>query len=241
MNVRKISLFILPISFYICSVPTQEVFLRANQEYKKGDHIYAQTVYQSIEHKGPAIWFNLGNCFYEQKKFVDALIAWRRSQKFGISHISRVAEKSIKRAQDSLGISRGSRMHRFYKEINLLVSSIGLWFLQIIFLFCGIFLLLFISRLWLSSIGRIIGLLLIGILIVSFIGIAASWYDMNYCHAVVKEVNVELSVGPGDDYHRIGSFRQGSEFVIAQERGEWYKIQSPDTHGWLKKDVCEII
>jgi tetratricopeptide (TPR) repeat protein len=59
----------------------QEVFLKGNVAYLAGNIDGALKLYQTIDPKGPAVWYNLGNCYYRIGNYPEAIVAWRRAQK----------------------------------------------------------------------------------------------------------------------------------------------------------------
>ena len=52
----------------------KESFLQANVVYAQEEFKQALYVYQRIDNKGAAVWFNMGNCWYHLKQYVDALL-----------------------------------------------------------------------------------------------------------------------------------------------------------------------
>src|ERR1700722_3305000 len=59
----------------------QEIFLRAHKLYEQKEIEQAYALYQSIENKGSAVWYNMGNCNYKLGKFLEAYACWHQAKK----------------------------------------------------------------------------------------------------------------------------------------------------------------
>ena len=84
-DAMKKSLLILLMSLTVGSfalgLTSEEVFLRANLFYEKGDMKEALKSYKEIEPKGQAVWYNMGNCYYQLKENAEAILCWKRAGK----------------------------------------------------------------------------------------------------------------------------------------------------------------
>lgn len=240
------------IFFYLCislffwgsprliAIPSQELFLQGNQAYEAGAYAQALKFYESIEDKGPAVWFNMGNCFYQQDSAGAALVSWRRAQRGASGSLYRAAQRNIDLIQAG-GDRRQVWWQPIYQLIMYIVAFVGLGFLQIIFLFCLFIILVLLKSLSASMMRRLLFCIAVGMILVVGVCIAVSWYDMLYDHAVVKEKQVSIYAGPGCDYHVIGTCSHLQEFAIRDKKGVWYKIRGAGQRGWIQKDSCEVI
>jgi tetratricopeptide (TPR) repeat protein len=57
----------------------QELFLRANEQYRAGDFDTALATYQKISPKGAAVWYNMGNCAFQKNDQARATLYWQRA------------------------------------------------------------------------------------------------------------------------------------------------------------------
>src|SRR5579862_1471661 len=55
--------------------------LLAWRAYEQGNWKEASILYESIDPKDSADWYNLGNAYYRQERCADALICWKRAMK----------------------------------------------------------------------------------------------------------------------------------------------------------------
>ena len=80
----KLKIFIF--LFFICanlySSMEHEEFLRANSLYQQKKYREALKSYELIKKKGPATWYNMGNCYFRIEDYSHAIVCWRRAQKY---------------------------------------------------------------------------------------------------------------------------------------------------------------
>ena len=60
----------------------EEIFLRANKLYQQHKFQDALTLYNTLSHKGPAVWENIGNCAYYLEDYSHAIAYWYRAQRY---------------------------------------------------------------------------------------------------------------------------------------------------------------
>ena len=100
----------------------EEAYLKAQAAYQSGDIAKALSLYQSINPKGPAIWYNIGNCYFHQENFPEAIVAWRRAQKNLSWSDYKTTEQYIEQSYNALGIEYGSGSFALF-----LISFLGLF------------------------------------------------------------------------------------------------------------------
>ena len=59
----------------------EELFLQANQQYDAGNYAQAIEIYESIAPHGRGVDYNLGNCWYQQGEYAQAIACWLRAQR----------------------------------------------------------------------------------------------------------------------------------------------------------------
>ena len=65
---RKLLFFIGCLFFSMNANKEWEQFLRANKLYEEDKIAEASEEYEGISNKGPVVWYNFGNCLYQQNK-----------------------------------------------------------------------------------------------------------------------------------------------------------------------------
>jgi len=124
----------------------QEFFLRANKEYNNKRFDQAYKLYTTIDPKGRAVWYNLGNCNYELKKYPDALICWRRAQQEASHAENKDIEYNIAQAREQEGLH--TRHSQWYVWLRASAAPFPFIVLQLILvvLWFSLFWLLFIHK-----------------------------------------------------------------------------------------------
>ncbi len=133
----------------------QELFLQANELYKKQEFKEAYDKYRHLELKNSVVEFNLGNCAFKLGRKGEALLHWRRAENdWGLFHRYELVD-NIVLVKNELGLSSvqkeaGGPSQRFLHLCNdigsaysTFVRSIPLLFLQLVFLGLWAFLLLY--------------------------------------------------------------------------------------------------
>jgi hypothetical protein len=72
--IKKLIVIVFIAHIFWCTATDQETFLQANNAYSKKDFKQALYLYQHIENKGAAVWFNMGNCWYYLEQYAEALL-----------------------------------------------------------------------------------------------------------------------------------------------------------------------
>ena len=117
----------------------QETFLKGNAAYLAGKMDEALKLYQSMEPKGPAVAYNMGNCYFRIGKYPEAIVQWRRAQKDASWRDFAVLDSYIAQSYDALGIVRDqSFMTRMQTWLARPLALFSIFVLQLLFLFCWI-------------------------------------------------------------------------------------------------------
>lgn len=224
-------------SSFLYARDTEEIFLRANDCYEQNDNEQAFALYQSIEHKGPAVWFNMGNCAYKSENYVDALLYWRRAEKHAACNATFTAiNNNYKLLEKELGITN-TRMG--WQRLFQYLSVVPLLWMQLVFLFLWIVLLIVLRRLIRKKRYGILFLyLLCMVLLICFIGI--KYAIMKEQRGIVMQ-KVALYVGPDKNYHVVGTIDKATEVSIDENDGQWIKVNGPHDKGWVHCDNVALI
>ncbi|MDP3888938.1 MAG: hypothetical protein Q8Q25_00130, partial [bacterium] len=120
----------------------EEQFLRAHQEYMNGRYEQALALYQSIENKGSATWYNVGNCHYHMNNYPQALACWYRAQCGASSKECDAIMHNINEVHNRTDSSELKTMHIIHWFAKPF-SHFSLFILQLLFLgswYCMFFL-----------------------------------------------------------------------------------------------------
>ena len=209
----------------------QETFLKGNAAYLAGNIDDAIKFYKSMEPKGPAVWYNLGNCYYGNGDYPQAIVYWSRAQKDAPWRDNTMLESYIVQAYDQLGIAHDvslmTSMHILIKRVSALFS---MFVLQILFLCCFVllFYLLRCKRYYivtvLSSLVIIIGVLCI-----------VKYREQKYPYGIVTKSSISVYAGPGQDYARLTEARMLDRVRVYESRDGWLKVKiNQFGYGWIQ-------
>jgi tetratricopeptide (TPR) repeat protein len=237
MNIKNYTIFwIICLVFVQCSPTAQENFLRANAAYNKDDFKSALASYQLIDNKGAAVWYNMGNCYYHQERYSDALVSWKRALKNGGAFLQSMVDRNCQNVYQKLGITLPTS---FFNFLTQTINSFSLMQWQMIFLiFVYIFLGLFI---YLQRKKRFFTQLFFLILVcLNGTGLGIKYWMSTYVIAVVKHESY-LVAGTDERFSKLGSLEVGHEVIVKEKRDQWSKIESNGQTGWVLAENIEYI
>lgn len=231
---KNIVILLLAYAVQLCATQdAQQIFLRANKEYHAGNFQKARELYRSLENKGHAAWYNLGNCLYQLKEYPAAIAAWRRAQVGASLQELHTIEYNINCAREQAGYPeiKYPGWYRVWHDSIMLVP-VGLSQL--------LFLITWYLMIWLVLFGRntkgIVAMLLItGLLCImlwSGLALYVHYQESGYKKAVVHK-QTEVYAGPHDGYHVVGELVCTDELTIKEQRTGWCKIMHDQTYGWV--------
>lgn len=217
------------LNFNICTANTaQEAFLQANKLCMEGEFAKALDLYDTIDTKGSAVWYNMGNCYFYQKNLPKAIWAWLNACKTGKGKIAVQSEQNIAVAQNLLEIKNWSG---YYPKIDFLTMQVWL-------LFCIFVLFIILIK---KCQSKTKWWLLFFFLEMGFLGIAW-WYEKSQRSVwVVAQKTMNLMAGPANEYHVLDSVLAGQILSIKYCLDEWCYIDDGNMQGWLtKKDLLIV-
>ncbi|MFA5998801.1 MAG: tetratricopeptide repeat protein [Candidatus Babeliales bacterium] len=225
----------------------QSLFSQANNHFMHGQFTLARENYEKIEDKNPAVWQNIGNCFFNEKKYANALVCWKRAQ-FGASwkQLGQIFSSEIL-ALKALRLPLDPWWKYEIKRI-IMITPILAWQIILFVLLCYLFIVS--SRYWyissfVSRKHKETGFVLFGILIC-----CAIWYGQTRIfkkgRAIVVKEKVMVHAGPEKTFHSKYQLPIGSQLcVIGREQGMdnvVYKTELGKTErGWIVPDFIEIV
>lgn len=220
----------------------EEKFLQANQFYQAGDFVKAQEIYESIDFpqgRGAVVWYNLGNCYFQQTKLTLAIEAWLQAGKIGNWQIASNCLANILVTQAYLDIKQEANyLPSFWFRSLILYDN----FLSLQLLLLLVLVLLFACLIrWPNYFKLFWSLVILFVCLIIYIAILCA-KENNLSYAVVQN-NSKLVAGPGRQYHDLGSVKSGTIFKMVQELTDWCQIQDERglQNGWLLKQDLRIV
>lgn len=223
----------------------QELFLQANESYKKQDYKAAYDKYRHLDTKSSVVEFNLGNCAFKLGRKGEALLHWRRAENdWGLFHryelIDNIALVKNELEVNSLQKDVGGPSQRFFHvcddigmAYSTFVRSIPLLFLQLLFL--GVWGFLFLYSRYLYRRHHRFIMVVLFFLLAGAGGMLATKYGALHQQQGVVISEGRLYSGPGESYQFLGSALEGQEVSIKRETEDYFKVKIGAITGWLHK------
>ncbi len=230
---------LLGISPFVYAQNSQEKFLRGNKAYRQKQWSDALSLYTSLEKKGRAVWYNMGNCFYKMGNTVKALICWKRAA-FGASpsEYSDI-ETNIGMACKKLGVFQQRDQHVPWDRWANCLPPLPL---QILFLLCWYALWFIVAMkpfrrtiLYMVIIGLVCTIIVLGGVILQ------TYYVQRYERGIVMNRTAHLLSGPHEGYHTVCSVPLAEELFVYEKRPGWYKVSGNGVYGWIPFNDVEVI
>lgn len=239
MMIRRFQHSFLIMAFFyagLCPATSQEQFLEANSAYKNSDFEKALSLYQALENKGAAVWYNMGNCWYRLEKYSNALVCWKKALKYGGAHWYDRIDYNCKYAYKKLGITVvPSSFYRICSIVNR--YSIFMWQFLFLLLF---YLILGLAFHWYGK--KYALFLILPLCLVSMSGVClAVKHHMTLRIQAIVHHECPVVAGTDERFSKIGMLVMGQEVIVKEEKGHWCKIQSNDYKGWILMENIEYI
>ena len=242
-KLNKLNLFLLG-SLFVANLTgnLEEKFLQANQFYRAGEFAKALELYQDIGSRdghGAVVLYNLGNCYFQQAKFVKAIEVWLQAGRNGNWRVANNCYTNILVAQARLGIDEKSSCVPIF-WINALILYDNFFILQLLSL---LFLcILFTCLIRWPNYAKLVWTLIVLVesLIISLAILCAKENNLSY--AVVQN-STTLVAGPAYQYHDLIDVKPGEIVKIVGQSADWCQIQDWNElqGGWMLKQDLYII
>jgi len=210
----------------------EETFLRGNQLYMQEKYADALHVYEQIGKKNNAVWYNLGNCFYQQGDYQSAYAYWRKAAKTASAKQYQAIVFNMHMAEKHLG--------KEYNLIDKIYAAIDSWSplaTQLLFLFFWCILLWLACACYKAT--RL--LLFVCLLFMAFVAAGAvglKHYRMQRFVGIIMKDQAEVFTGPDHSYQTIAQLPRATEVGIVEQREQWMKIKDRHLKGWVaRKDL----
>ncbi len=233
-------LFFISWSFLVISSET--LLKQGNTLFLQGRFQEAVEKYESITSKNTTVWHNLGNCFFNEKKYVQALVCWNRA-KMHASYRQLVAlYASEKMVQKRLQLSQNSYVKTFL-QVLVLGSSIKMLQLLLCFLLLGIILLWYRAMRLKKSLYdyKKVLFMLFGVAILLGYALLAKQQMIQQKNGIINVQLATVFVGPETTFAQKGTLPYGCLVHIVAIAESMCKITSSYGSGWVVCSHIEVV
>jgi tetratricopeptide (TPR) repeat protein len=244
-----------PVLNEISALPAQGVvaalFSQGNSEYQKGDYPSAEQRYRKILDSGMesgAIYYNLGNACFKQKRLGEAIYYWEKARQ------KMPSDPEIRGNLELANLLLVDRMEAPADPYLLqLIARIQGWLaiagqsklVLLLFILANIL----FSVYWLVRNPRIASFALIGCFAAGFLFIlvaaSLSWkiyVSENRKEGVVIEQKVDIRSGPGNENVTVFTIHEGLKVRVLASSNGWNQISLPNGwSGWLPQNYLRIL
>lgn len=252
MNFKNyLSVFVVTVVLCVtncfCAPNYTEMFLQANDLYKKNEYKKAYDLYKSIPDRVAKVNYNLGNCAYKLGDYGKALLYWRKAERDWNSFDRLELLENIELVKSKLNNNYYAKGGKFFEYLSKfknylfsLVRATPLFLVQFLFLLLWFLLFLYIKYLYKKKQKFLIILLFILVTISGVLLVVR--YSVYYKRlGIVVSKKALLMSGPGNNFQQLGNLPEGSEVLIQQESDNFYKIKFYRQIGWVnQKDVGKV-
>jgi len=236
-NIVFLLVFFAMITSVLCySSSSEEAFLTANNFYEQKKYEDSLKLYSSIDKKGSAVWYNMGNCAFRMDNYIDAIVYWRRAELGASLKDFEDIENNILVAYEKLELTHE---RSFLDVIYKYISRVPIFLLQIVFLvFWFTF---FIMYFFLKQFRRFaLTIFMVLNVLIGFL-LLIKYGSLNYKKVIVVKSSASLFTGPDENYHVICKVPIISEMLVKEKKGKWYKVNSNGQIGWVFSEYIEVI
>jgi hypothetical protein len=225
---KKIILLLCIFAMATCAAASkQERFLQAQELYAKQDYAGTLVLLEGLEHKGAAVWHNLGCCYAKQGDKHKAVWAWRNAQ----------ARMKSRSALAMEAIIADYTQHRpGIIDKFLLLSPFGVqlcWLLIFAFLLFMAAYFVITRRYWRVCIAAI--------LLCSWF-VFGVWYNkqVNAVHGILLK-DVVLRAGPDGKYPVLCKNSAGTFVRVTGCENGWQLVCDVACSGWVPDDEVGLV
>lgn len=226
-------------------------FANANTAYSKKEYAKAIELYETIvseNQQAPALFFNLGNAYFQTGDFAHAILNYERAKKLNPDDedILINLKSANQKIEDKIEVAPTLFLVTFKEKLITFLSEKSWSLLCIFSLVLGAILIgVFISssHYLLKKAGFYLGSSFLVLFIATFF-IAKSSYNAAKVHneAIVTVPSVTVYGSPSDSSTKLFILHQGSKVVIRDENEGWMEIRiANDNVGWIKNIQVEKI
>jgi cytochrome c-type biogenesis protein CcmH/NrfG len=241
------------------SFVAEEAMSAANQLYESGQFGLAAHAYEQLVKQGfadVALFYNLGNAYFQQGDYGRAILNYRRAQELDPRDADVQANLDLARAQtldefeaaDERGYFGGGLISILGRTVKsrfslneLAMATLGAWML-----FMLLTMLVSSSRpgsAWRRGLNY--GLVAAAVVLtVSILSLGSYLHvEQNEPQGVIVAAKVEVSSGPGTQYVTEVALHGGAEVGLREARGSWVRLVLPggEMEGWVPADAVQAV
>jgi tetratricopeptide (TPR) repeat protein len=252
-QIALILIFIASSSLFAAQLSDQpqSLFDQGNSAYQEGDFKSAEQYYRRILDSGfenGALYFNLGDACFKQKKLGAAIYYWEKArlllpsdreirENLELANLLIVDQIEIPEDPFPIRVLKGIRDMLTIKQETLFV--LGFFIAANVLFF--LYIVLKNSR---RAFRALIGFLIAGALTVLLAG-SLAWkiYDRDFRQeGIVLEQRVDVRSGPGEENITVFTIHEGIKVRIHASTNGWCQISLPNGwNGWIPKDTIGIL
>jgi hypothetical protein len=237
---RKRCIVFCFIALYAQAGNDEELFLRGNKLYEHHEYDKALSSYEMMAHKGRAVLYNMGNCYYHIHNYPQALVYWLRAERGATPYECGLIAHNKQQLAKKIGKhSTQSLVDRITSFVHAAMPYFSLLFLQIFFVILWCFFVFTTGKK--NRFRKLISIVLL--LLMMLLGAALGVYYLKHrtVFGVVVKQQAVLFSGPHAEFHAIGSVACADHVVVKEQREGWYKIGYSGNIGWVEAEAIQII
>jgi tetratricopeptide (TPR) repeat protein len=227
-----------------------KLYTQGNSEYQKGNYASAERYYRQILNSGSdngAVYYNLGNACFKQKKLGDAIYYWEKAQqqepaneiiRENLLFANLLIVDRIETRPDPLPIRMLSALQGFFS------IELESWVALALFIAANIFFALYLTLNSRNSFRALIVSFVFGALFMVFAG-SLAWkiYQRDYSkQGIVVEQKVDVRSGPGQENISVFTIHEGIRVRVLGSANGWCQISLPNGwNGWLPQNYIRVL
>ncbi len=222
------------------------VFFQANAAYKDGEYSKAIRLYQSILDRGyesGAIYYNMGNCFFKNKRLGEAVLYYLRAKRLmprddQLAYNLRYARSFVPQyAGESPGSFWRQRWTSYKSRFTVNELS---WMLYGCFLLMAFSYILFLVRRWPVVRLAVVMALWAAVFLFHLWVLTAKVGDYGVQAVVMEKAHSRYE--PIEQATKYYALSEGTVVRILKKEGDWLKIRRSDGKiGWIEKRKLQVI
>jgi len=229
----------------INSFASEQLFSKANKEYADANYSASITIYDSIISLGfesHELYFNLGNCYYQNKDWANAIWYYEKSLQLNknqktLENIQLTNLRIIDRIEEIPQLFYKRWWKKFIGLFNTYIwqylTIICIWLILMIKLlnqFTGI------KKSYFSNFLYLLAIILL------FITYNSHQENYNKNEAIIFSSSIVVNSAPTESSINQFSLHAGTKIEIIDQIGNWINIKLANGNsGWIKKSECKIL
>ncbi len=235
----------------LLATDNNQIFIIANEYYKKGQYDSAIVLYKQILNSGyhsAEVYYNIGNAYFKKKNIPNAILYYERAHKLkpNDDEINFNLQLAQSMTVDKITPLPEFFLKRWWRAVTNLMSS-DKWAIlaSISFITMLIFILLYLFSPWMSM-RKLSFFIAIFLFISTLISISNS-YSLkknieNHKTAIIISPSVTIKSSPDENGTELFVLHEGTKVFIMDQIGDWLRIKIADgNNGWIKKEDLELI